>query len=265
MLNISRVIIASAESTEISMLLERHPMFFISKCLHGFENIEKDIEALSPDVLILDSAFSGRNALALIDWMRFQLPAPPRVLYLARGSEAALLSARMKGVDGVLAWPADAPILLEQACNIAQFPLPYLAEAWQEMRYHIAEELLQQLHIPPTLKGRMYIKEAIAQGACSPWMIHSFSHRLYPWLSQQFHATPQAIERAIRTAIEHIWLKGDLNAIQDLFGFTVDADRGKPTNAEFISMLAGHTHLHLKHHIEKNQNTIHQMLMSMNK
>ena len=89
-------------------------------------------------------------------------------------------------------------------------------------------------------KGGTGKSTAAAALACAPQGAASYSGRLYPWTAAAFGVTPGAVERAIRTAVEDTWLHGDLAAIQALFGFSVDAERGKPTNAEFLSMLAQH-------------------------
>ena len=92
----------------------------------------------------------------------------------------------------------------------------------------------------PRLKGRRYIRAAAAALACSPALGASYRERLYPYVAGLYAATPQAVERAIRTAVESTWLHGSLEGIQALFGLSVDAEKGKPTNAEFLAMLAEH-------------------------
>ena len=90
-------------------------------------------------------------------------------------------------------------------------------------------------------KARSRLKpRAAAALACSPAQGDSYRERLYPYVAGQCGTTPQAVEKAIRTAVESAWLQGSLEGIQALFGLSVDAEKGKPTNAEFLAMLAEH-------------------------
>ena len=254
MLNISRVYVAAADGIGIAATLEMNAMFHVCgiSCAQG--QIENDLMDICPDFMILDGAFAARDPLALLSWMRLNMPAPPRVLYLMRGDERWGKEALSLGADAVISWPNDDEIFLSLCSETAQSACPKLSAVWQKTREKVAERLLDRLQVPAGLKGRGYIHAAISDGACSPWLIQSFSHRLYPWLAGKFSSTPQAVERAIRVAIENTWLNGDLNAIQQLFGFSVDADKGKPTNAEFLSMLAAHAHRQMLRIMAENAN-----------
>lgn len=242
MLNTASVYIISPDAISIMAILGKSPLFNVTGISIGREGIGNALSGTALDLMILDGAVEGIDSLSLLKWMRWNLVAPPKVLYLSRGSEEWHKIAVDAGADGALPWPSDEAALLEHAKLIAEIPYSQLSETWQEARMRVAEEMLDRLLVPSELKGREYMKAAIAYGACSPWLIQSFTHRLYPWLAQRFNSSPKAVERAIRTAIENTWLKGNLEGIQDYFGFSVDAERGKPTNAEFLAMLAAHVY-----------------------
>ncbi|MBE5787920.1 MAG: hypothetical protein E7324_10365 [Clostridiales bacterium] len=125
--------------------------------------------------------------------------------------------------------------------KLIHIPLPGLAAHTEMQRMEIAGELLAQLDVPGQLKGWRYIQYAAACCACSGFLMQDWGRRVYPLVANRFGTSSGAVERAIRTAVENTWLTGNLQGIQQLFGFSVDADRGKPTNAEFIAMLAAHT------------------------
>ena len=201
---------------------------------------EWDILRLCPDLLILDAALTGMDGLELLERLGREMAAPPRVLFLCRVRQEAWAElARKRGADAVCFWPEEE--ILPFARRAIQAVLPALSGPWEETRSEIAGELLHSLGVGEHLKGKQYMRDAAAMLACAPQLAQSFSRRLYPLLAEKFGVTPAAVERDIRTAVEYTWLKGSLNAIQTLFGFSVDADRGKPTNAEFLSMLAEHT------------------------
>ena len=134
------------------------------------------------------------------------------------------------------AMPQQLPSLIVSACVS---PLGILALPSFEKRYALSQSLLTQLGMP-----RLLGRESIALGAAwlsaAPLPVSPAKQWLYPQLAQHQHTTPAAIERRIRSAIESTWLHGNLSAQSELFGFTVSAERGKPTNAEFLFLLSEH-------------------------
>ena len=236
----ARTFILSPEWRRMEGVLLRDAGFYPLGGQDGGADAGGEIARLAPDLLILDSVLPGIDALALLDALASRMASPPRILYLNRmGNSASAEAALGKGVDALLRWPAEDADFL-RAAKGALRPLPGLAAASQERRLAVANELLDTLAMAAHLKGRHYMAHAAAMAACAPTLLSALTDEMYPLLAGQFSTTPAAVERAIRTAIESTWLRGDLSAIQRLFGFSVDADRGKPTNAEFLSMLAQH-------------------------
>ena len=92
--------------------------------------------------------------------------------------------------------------------------------------------------VPAHIKGYQYVREAIVLTIKDVSMIHAVTKVLYPTVARRHNTTPSCVERAIRHAIEVAWNRGDLDALQRLFGYTVSNTRGKPTNSEFIAMIA---------------------------
>ena len=219
------------------------------------EAILNDAMRLCPDFLLLDSVLPGTDSLSLLDQLSALLPAPPRVLYLGR-EEKWLRIALQKGADAAALRGGDDRALLLLAEQTAQKPLPDLAAPWEAVRMEIAEKYASFLGIPDTLKGKQYICLALSWLSCAPQLGSSYTGLVYPLVASARLTSPRAVEKAIRTAVESVWLNGDLNAIQSLFCYSVDAERGKPTNAEFLSMLAGYVQRELAHCMErKAQNT----------
>ena len=229
-----RLYIASPDAARLERALSRDSRFLI---VGSGQDRQAVLEALRlcPDLLILDAVLSGMDggeALSLLA----RLPAPPRAVYLAR----TVFSPAEPAPDEICPYPCEDWVLLETILKAAERPLPALALPWAEQRLALAGTLLERLSVPPRLKGRKYMGVAAAALACSPALGASYRERLYPYVAAQCGATPQAVEKAIRTAVESAGLQGSLEGIQALFGLSVDAERGKPTNAEFLSMLAQH-------------------------
>ncbi|MBR3015633.1 MAG: hypothetical protein IKH57_00875 [Clostridia bacterium] len=240
-----RVYIAAMDQLRFEALLGRVDTMSMIGGGSG-ETIRQDLNSLRPDFLLLDGVLSGADSLNLLVWMSANMPAPPRVLYLGREEEWTK-AALSKGADAAALWNCGEEELTRLAKAAAEKPLPRLAEPWETDRMEISENLAARLGIPHALKGKDYICQAAAMLACAPQLGASYSRMLYPLIAEICAASPLAVEKAIRTAIEHTWLHGDLGAIQNLFGYSVDAERGKPTNAEFLSMLAGHVQRALSH------------------
>ena len=99
-------------------------------------------------------------------------------------------------------------------------------------------KMLHELGIPSHIKGYQYIREAVNIIFESPEIIGGITKELYPALASKFNTTVSRVERAIRHAIEVSWNRGNLDFMEELFGFSVDIDKAKPTNSEFMVTIA---------------------------
>lgn len=205
--------------------------------------------ALQPDCAVLDMHLAGGDAFSVLEAWRRAMAAPPRVLvrcpYSGDGWKEKLQKA---GADRVAGAGEDEMALLLET---AETPLPALAAPDADTRREIARGLLDRLGMARGLKGYRYILEAASALCCAPQLGDSLAGRLYPYLAEKFDTTPGAVERAVRTAAEDTWLRGDWEEIQTLFGLTVDPEKGKPTNAELLSMLAEHARREMRRHLTK--------------
>ncbi len=98
--------------------------------------------------------------------------------------------------------------------------------------------MIHEIGVPAHIKGYQYIREAIMMSVEDPGMISSITKILYPTIAKRFQTTPSRVERAIRHAIEVAWSRGRMETLDALFGYTVDTGKGKPTNSEFIALIA---------------------------
>ena len=110
-------------------------------------------------------------------------------------------------------------------------------------------EILHQIGVPAHIKGYQYLREAILMAMEDPEYINAVTKRLYPDIAQRDNATPSRVERAIRHAIEVAWDRGDVDTLNRYFGYTIHNMRGKPTNSEFIAMIADKMRLDKKRRI----------------
>ena len=107
-------------------------------------------------------------------------------------------------------------------------------------------EILHQIGVPAHIKGYHYLREAIMLSIKNEEVINSITKILYPTVAKKFSTTSSRVERAIRHAIEVAWERGELDIIDDYFGFTINTERGKPTNSEFIAMIADKIRLRIR-------------------
>lgn len=105
--------------------------------------------------------------------------------------------------------------------------------------------IIQRLGLPVGSKGYIFVRYAIELVLHDPAVLKHITKVLYPAVAKQFASTPERVERNIRHAIEVAWSKGDLAFIEKLFGYTVDADRGKPTNSAFLAAVTDYISLNL--------------------
>lgn len=98
--------------------------------------------------------------------------------------------------------------------------------------------MIHEIGVPAHIKGYQYLREAIMMSVENPSMISSITKILYPTIAKRFQTTPSRVERAIRHAIEVAWSRGRMETLDALFGYTIDTGKGKPTNSEFIALIA---------------------------
>ena len=214
-----RLYIASPDADALERVFAYAPDFFTVGSGKNAGALE-EIRRLSPDLLVMDSVLEGADGAAALTKIGESMPSPPRALFLRR-TEAAHAPA-----DAQCLYPADAATLLA------------LARAWEKDREEIAEGLLSALGVPVRMKGYACLRLAVSLCAASTRMPEA--QALYAVLARQLDTTPAAVEKAVRAAVERTWLQGNLAEIQRLFGLSVDAEKGKPTNAECLAMLREH-------------------------
>ena len=106
--------------------------------------------------------------------------------------------------------------------------------------------IIHEIGVPAHIKGYQYLREAIIIAVNDMDVINAITKVLYPQVAKAFQTTPSRVERAIRHAIEVAWDRGDLDTLQRFFGYTVSNTKGKPTNSEFIALIADRLQLQLK-------------------
>ena len=107
--------------------------------------------------------------------------------------------------------------------------------------------IIHEIGVPAHIKGYQYLREAIMMSVNDIEMLNSITKILYPTIAKKYQTTPSRVERAIRHAIEVAWSRGKMDTIDSLFGYTINNGKGKPTNSEFVALIADKIRLDYKH------------------
>ena len=146
----------------------------------------------------------------------------------------------------VMRKPIEIDVLMErlqQSRQAASMPAAEDSELALEIK---VTEVIHQIGVPAHIKGYQYLRDAIMMAVHDMEAVGAITKILYPSIAKKYHTTSSRVERAIRHAIEVAWDRGDLETLQSYFGYTVSGIKGKPTNSEFISMIADRLRLQLK-------------------
>ena len=198
--------------------------------------------AVRPDMIVMDLVLAGMDGLTVLEALG---PDRPRVIVLSSFIGAALAGqAAALGADYLILKPCAVPALLQRIRQICQTP-PAMppAPSWSVEEDDRALErqvtaIIHDIGVPAHIKGYQYLREAIILTINDMDMINAVTKVLYPEVARKFGTTPSRVERAIRHAIEVAWDRGDIEVLQKFFGYTVSNIKGKPTNSEFIAMIA---------------------------
>ncbi len=121
----------------------------------------------------------------------------------------------------------------QKQTEVVEAALPVVHDLEQDVT-----DMIHDIGVPAHIKGYQYLREAIMMSVKDSSMISSITKVLYPTIAKQFQTTPSRVERAIRHAIEVAWSRGRMETLDTLFGYTINTGKGKPTNSEFIALIA---------------------------
>jgi two-component system response regulator (stage 0 sporulation protein A) len=201
------------------------------------------------DVLILDIIMPHLDGLAVLENIQsFEHHAQPKVIMLtAFGQEEVTKKAVELGASYYILKPFDMDVLANRIRQVVGSNSPYSMKSViknppsmpkkRSLDQHITS-IIHEIGVPAHIKGYMYLREAITMVYNDVELLGSITKVLYPDIAKKFNTTASRVERAIRHAIEVAWSRGNMDSIGTLFGYTVSNSKAKPTNSEFIAMVA---------------------------
>ncbi len=214
----------------------------------GMQIIERLASGERPDVLLIDGFMPRMDALGVlreIDNMR--LDKKPLVMVLSSTDNQRFESEVLKaGADYYFLKPYNPAMLAERITQFSSIHNSNANSNGVKDLEVVVSQIMHQIGVPAHIRGYQYLREAIILSVNNSEMISSVTKILYPTVAKTFKTTPSRVERAIRHAIEVAWDRGDVDILSSYFGYTIQNERGKPTNSEFIAMISDNLKLRMK-------------------
>ena len=247
----SVLIADSAEEfcTTLSNTLQRTEGFQVLGTATDGEQAIRMVTERKPAVLVLDMMLAKKDGIAVLKAIA-GLPQRPLVLATSGFiTDYVASSVASLGVQYLMLKPCDMTALVERLQEIRGADLTRKtgkAGTSQTSIESMVTSIIHEIGVPAHIKGYQYLREAIILAVEDMDVINAITKVLYPQVAKTFQTTPSRVERAIRHAIEVAWDRGDLDTLQRFFGYTVSNTKGKPTNSEFIALIADKLQLQLK-------------------
>ena len=205
----------------------------------------KLIEKTDLDIIIMDLVLAGVDGLEVLEQMsQMERKRPMVIVYSASIRGSVTLQAAEFGADYFIMKPCSSQLVAERIRQLYQ--VSPVAPANNEHLETLVTSVIHEIGVPAHIKGYQYLREAIIIAVEDMEVINAVTKVLYPEVARRFDTTASRVERAIRHAIEVAWDRGDIETLQKYFGYTVSNAKGKPTNSEFIAMIADRLQLQRK-------------------
>ena len=229
--------------------LQRADGFQILGVANDGEQALRMVTERKPDVLVLDMMLAKKDGISVLKAVS-AMEHKPAVLATSGFMTNYMGSAMANlGVKYLMLKPCDMTALVERLEEIRggeSLRTPAVRHTGQQNIETLVTNIIHEIGVPAHIKGYQYLREAIIIAVEDMDVINAITKILYPQVAKTFQTTPSRVERAIRHAIEVAWDRGDLDTLQKFFGYTVSNTKGKPTNSEFIALIADKLQLQMR-------------------
>ncbi len=230
----------------------------IAVCANGMEVLDV-IEKQQVEVLVLDLIMPYMDGIGVLEKInQLHLEKRPKIIILtAFGQENITQRAVQLGADYYILKPFNLQVLGERVRQVARDIRPRTENLSAPSAYQLppmpsknleveVTKVIHEIGVPAHVKGYQYLRDAIMLVVEEINYLGAVTKELYPTIAVKYDTTPSRVERAIRHAIELAWDRGDIDKINKVFGYAVSGERGKPTNSEFIAIIADRLRLESK-------------------
>ena len=233
----------------LTSALKRTEGFQVIATVNDGEQAIRYVTEHKPDVLVLDLMLAKQDGISVLKAISGLEKRP--VVFATSGfiTDYVASAAASLGVRYLMLKPCDLTALVERMEEVRSIGSKQKNTVRSNVNGGIeamVTGIIHEIGVPAHIKGYQYLREAIIIATQDMDVINAITKVLYPQVAKTFQTTPSRVERAIRHAIEVAWDRGDLDTLQRFFGYTVSNTKGKPTNSEFIALIADKLQLQLK-------------------
>lgn len=200
----------------------------------------KRITELYPDLLITELVLAGLDGLSVIEKFKQTNPDGKVLVVSAVSREEIVTKAMEKGANYYMVKPISTGVMMERAKELFEVNSKerFTVEGRKETMDEKISNIFINVGIPPHIKGYSYLREGVKIAVDNPDVINNITKKLYPMIGEKYETTASKVERAIRHAIEVAWNRGRIESINAILGVRAYVGQEKPTNGEFIALVA---------------------------
>lgn len=240
----NKILIADNDKGFATTIREYLAKFEIYQVCDLAEDGLRALELISqeqPDLMVLDLVLPNLDGLGVLESLQAAQPLKmPQVIFISSFVQDSLTRRAMElGAAYFLLKPFEPELLekrIRQLCQ-GQEDQAGLPPRGNSLEVDITR-ILHQMGVPAHVKGYQYLRNAIHSVTLDPNLMGAVTKELYPMVAEAYNTTASRVERAIRHAIELAWDRGNVEMMNRYFGYTINVERGKPTNSEFIAMIS---------------------------
>ena len=223
--------------TMMQETLEKTGEFIVVGSTGDGEEAWELVQTLKPKLLLTDLVLPRLDGFALVEQVLGSSSGTKIVIVSAQYRPSLVTQMIEQGVAYFFLKPCEANSLMERMRQAVQEEESLEDDAPLALERKVTS-IIHEVGVPAHIKGYQYVREAIVIAVQDMDVINAVTKVLYPEVARRYATTPSRVERAVRHAIETAWDRGDLETLQRYFGYTVNSAKGKPTNSEFIAMIA---------------------------
>ena len=258
-------------STSLATYLKnQEDMVVVGRAKDGNEALDM-VSSLMPDIILLDVIMPHLDGIGVLEQINMikMNKKPICIMLSAVGQDKITRRAIELGAEYYVVKPFDIDLLITRIRELKNYKpsqtnnfiardreigiaksqyidISNMATNKEDNLEALVTNVIHEVGVPAHIKGYQYLREAIIMVVNDIDVINQITKCLYPQIARKFHTTPSRVERAIRHAIEVAWGRGQQDVVENIFGYTVSAAKGKPTNSEFIAMISDKLRLELK-------------------
>ena len=248
-MNSTKILIADENTSSRTMLrdeLKAQGFANIYEATNGEEALSL-INSIMPEIVLIDVLLSKLDGIGVIRQARALLgeDAPQFIAMTSLTNHNMLVEANNAGASMCMIKPINAESLAHHIENLIPTTFAFAMNedySGNDIEAQVTK-IIHQIGVPAHIKGYQYLRTAIILTVNDSEIINSVTKILYPTVAKKYQTTTSRVERAIRHAIEVAWDRGDVEVLNSYFGYTIQNNRGKPTNSEFIAMIADNLRL----------------------